>query len=140
MDEKIRNAVLELDAIKARKLIVWCAERAVPQDTQSPALDAMISASRYIGGRISYSQMRMYHDPAVRFYGSTHTRNRPWRGMMGAGEATNIALLAKLGTVADEHIIPAAEDAIGILYALEPFDEFLALLKEKIEEIKNDDN
>lgn len=140
MDEEIRNSVLELDPIQARKLIVWCAERAVPQDTKSPALDAVISASRYVGGRISYSQMRMYHDPAVRFYGSTHTRERPWRGVMTAGDATSVALLAKLCTVADEHIIPAAEDAISTLYALEPFDEFLALLKEKIEEIKNDDN
>ena len=137
MDEFLHNAVLELNPIQARKLIVWCARRAVPT-SPSAALDAVNAADAYTKSEIKYGEMRAFHNAAIDFYSKTHTIElRPWREL-ARHDAMNAALLAKLCTIDDKHIGIAVQDAIYVLHALEPFDEALAMIAERIQEIKNE--
>lgn len=137
MDENVHKAVLELNPIQARKLIVWCARRHVPA-SPSAALDAVNAADSYTKGEMTYGNMREFHNDAINFYSKTHTGNRPWRREVSASEVTNVALLAKLCTVDDNHIQIAVQDAVYVLHAIEPFDEVLAMVLEQIKELKNE--
>lgn len=137
MDEMLHNVVLELNPLQARKLIVWCAKRSIPE-SPSAALDAVNAADAYTKGEISYAEMRSFHNAAINFYSKTHIELRPWRNQLSPRDAMNAAMLAKLCTVADEYIGIAAQDAIYVLHALEPFDEMLAMIAERIKEIKNE--
>ncbi len=138
-NEKLHKKVLTLTRRQARKLIIWCARRHVPTDAANPALDAIEAATRYLAGEIDFKKMSFFHAAAIRFYTKMFIADFPWKGRFVQSDARNIAMLAKLCTVDDQYIRIAAQDAIYVLHALEPFDEAWLVIGRENERIEEDE-